>query len=550
MDFMSQWKVKTRLALGFGILVCLMLLLTILGIQKVNLIDDTLSQITDVNSLKQRYAINYRGSVHDRAIAIRDVAIDRNSSELNRLENEIKNLERFYRDSENNMQKMIASGVIFTPKEQAILRSIDQIQQKTLPMVQSIISDKKRDINANVALLDQVRPAFVEWLNSINQFIDYQEELNQQMTPAAREQASGFQNLMLLLSGVAIVISLLVAIVIERSFRQSLGGEPYEAQQAIKRLSKGDLTHRYGQRAKDSILDSLSGMSLTLTAIVSNIVQASTKIVGQVSEVSDGSSRVLSSAKQQSNLTADTLSRLEDMRHTIDQIADIAKQTESNSVMTTDNAHHGRELVFSVAKQMEKIALTVNSTVEQVKLLEAKTKDIGGILNVISGISEQTNLLALNAAIEAARAGESGRGFAVVADEVRQLAKRTGEATSQIESLISEVQSQTAISVKAMQATQPQVEEGNQKTAQASDLLINIEKQAKDTLHRIREVVSATDDQVAVVGEVVSAMGQISSMSSESIQLMAANENAGHELNRLANELKKEVAYFNISHNR
>ncbi|NAX07039.1 methyl-accepting chemotaxis protein, partial [Vibrio sp. V40_P2S30T141] len=79
MDFMSQWKVKTRLALGFGILVCLMLLLTILGIQKVNLIDDTLSQITDVNSLKQRYAINYRGSVHDRAIAIRDVAIARNS---------------------------------------------------------------------------------------------------------------------------------------------------------------------------------------------------------------------------------------------------------------------------------------------------------------------------------------------------------------------------------------------------------------------------------------------------------------------------------------
>ena len=79
LDNLSKLTIKARLAIGFGTTLFLMMLLTVLGIQKVNFIDETLTEITDVNSLKQRYAINYRGSVHDRAITIRDIAIARTS---------------------------------------------------------------------------------------------------------------------------------------------------------------------------------------------------------------------------------------------------------------------------------------------------------------------------------------------------------------------------------------------------------------------------------------------------------------------------------------
>ncbi|NOJ22122.1 methyl-accepting chemotaxis protein [Vibrio coralliilyticus] len=546
MDYLSTLKVKTRLGIGFGILVSLMVTLTVLGIQKVNFIDMVLSEMTDINSVKQRYAINYRGSVHDRAIAIRDIAIARNPQEISALEQEIKELEDFYRESEQNMQAMIAKGVMFTAEERQILSHIDQIQAKTLPLVRQIIADKKNDQVMTEVVLDKARPAFIEWLNTINQFIDYQENLNQTLTPEARGEAGGFQDLMLLLTAIALAISVVVGIAIERSFRKSLGGEPYEAQSAIRLMADGDLTHNYGERVSGSILNSLSGMSTKLTQIVSNIVSASGQLVEQVDEVADGSSRVLRSAQQQASLTQETVDKLDNMRHSIDQIAQVTTQTENNSVMTTDNARSGRELVFDVAAEMENISATIFATVEQVKQLEARTKDIGGIVNVISEISEQTNLLALNAAIEAARAGESGRGFAVVADEVRSLAQRTNDATSQIESMINEVQTQTAASVIAMENTQPQVEKGKEKTSQASQLLVDIENQAEDTLSHIRDVVQATNEQVEGVRDIAAAMEQISSMSDDSVNSMESNENAGRKLNQLANQLKQEVGFFKI----
>ena len=546
MDYLSTLKVRTRLLVGFGVLVCLMLILTTLGIQKVNFIDRGLSEITDINSVKQRYAINYRGSVHDRAIAIRDIAIARSSQEIAELVAVIRKLEVFYRDSEQNMQKMISDGVNFTSEERSILNHIDRIQSQTLPLVEKIIADKKADNVDFDMVLDQARPAFIEWLDTINQFIDYQERLNQKLTPEARQVAGGFQDLMLLLSAIAVAISVVVVVVIERSFRNSLGGEPYEAQSAIKRLADGDLTLQFSQHEPNSVLDSLSGMSGKITQIVSSIISASRQLVDQADEVSQGSNRVLELTQQQAGLTQDTVNQLDDMRHSIDQIAEVANQTEDNSVKTVDNSREGRELVFSAAEEMEKIALIVNDTVVQVQQLEARTKDIGGIVNVISDISDQTNLLALNAAIEAARAGESGRGFAVVADEVRNLAKRTGEATAQIEAMINEVQSQTAVSVSAMESAQPQVEKGKERTTQASDLLVNIENQAKDTLNRVRDVVQATNAQVEVVQGITTAMNQISTLSDDSVEAMASNQKAEQGLNQLANELKQEVSYFKV----
>lgn len=547
MSFILKLSIRARLVFGFAIALGFLVLLTVQGIQNVNYIDRTLAEITDINSVKQRYAINFRGSVHDRAIAIRDVAITDSPQDRQEYISEIRRLERFYTEAEDDMNTMLSQGVDFSSTERDILSRIESIQARTLPMVEEVIRLKAAGNDAQSLILEDVRPAFIEWLNVINEFIDYQEDANQQATPEARRVAGGFQNLMLILSGIAIVVSVFVGVLIERSLRMSLGGEPYDAQRAIQAISQGDMTVRLSTSERGSMLDSLSDMTDRITDIVRNIRNAATDLTEQANDVSEGSSQVLEAARHQGEQTSSTARALEDMRESINQVSTLASRNEEGSTVTSDYAKQGSSVVSGVAEQMEHISTTVDNTVEEIKKLDQQTQEISGITSVINQISEQTNLLALNAAIEAARAGESGRGFAVVADEVRQLAQRTGEATKQIESMLGDVQSQVATCVHAMETTQPLVESGRTETLTATKYLVDIETQANDSLTRAQEVVSATVEQVEAVNRIALTMEEVAAMSTQTIESMQSNESSAKALKQLSDKMKEEINFFRIT---
>ena len=546
MNSLLKLSIRSRLLFGFGIPLTFLILLNVQGIQKVNFIDRTLTEITDINSVKQRYAINFRGSVHDRAIAIRDVAITDSPAQRAEFIAVIRELERFYTEADNNMQAMISRGVEFSQTEQRILQKIDDIQSRTLPLVEQVIRLKQAGEDAQTLILNDVRPAFIAWLDAINEFIDYQEDQNQAATPEARKVAGGFQNLMLILTAIAFVISTLVGYLIARSLRMTLGGEPYEAQRAIQAISQGDMRVKLSTSEPGSMLDSLSDMTNRITDIVRNISSATAKLTLQANEVSEGSSQVLQAARLQGEQTESTAQALENMRDSINQVSEAASRNEEDSATTSDYAKQGSQVVNGVAQEMDTISDTVDTTVEEIKKLDEQTQKISGITNTINQISEQTNLLALNAAIEAARAGESGRGFAVVADEVRQLAQRTGEATKQIESMLSDVQAQVATCVTAMETTQPLVEHGRSETQTATRLLSDIEAQAVASLARAQEVVRATTEQVDVVNRISQTMDEVAAMSTQTIESMTGNEDAARTLKQLSEQLRKEIDFFSV----
>ncbi|AXX87471.1 4HB sensor-containing MCP-domain signal transduction protein [Malaciobacter marinus] len=218
--------ISKKLYTGFAFMLLIIILISTIGIIKVKFIDETLNEVVEINSVKQRYAINFRGSVHDRAIAIRDLVLAQNSQDLlfKKSLDDIKRLEKFYIKSAKPLDKIFQEGLNVDSEEKIILSKIKDIEKSTLPLVDKIIKLKQEGDNqkAKDILLFEAKDNFTNWLKVINEFIDYQENKNQIATPKAREVASSFSYTMITILSIALVLGVLIAYFISSQLIKSV----------------------------------------------------------------------------------------------------------------------------------------------------------------------------------------------------------------------------------------------------------------------------------------------------------------------------------------
>nr|WP_298101100.1 methyl-accepting chemotaxis protein [uncultured Shinella sp.] len=257
-----RFGISARLGLGFGFLVALMLVLTWTSISQVNSINHDLGRINDVNSVKQRFAINYRGSVHDRAIAIRDVVLVASEGERKEAIALIDKLATTYAENEKKMADMVSPPDGATAEERTILAEIADIQASTNPLVAEIIglTAKGDATNAHAVLLEKARPLFVDWLGAINKFIDYQENLNKTIGGDVRTSTSGFEHLSMIEVSVAIVLALVAAFFASRSITRPIA----QLRVTLAAMGRGELD---SQSASDSRKDEIGDLARAVAEV-------------------------------------------------------------------------------------------------------------------------------------------------------------------------------------------------------------------------------------------------------------------------------------------
>ena len=355
------------------------------------------------------------------------------------------------------------------------------------------------------------------------------------------------RNTTLSIGAVALIIGALLALLISRTITRPL----CEAARTMEDIAEGegDLTRRLdaaGRNELARLASAFNRFTEKIQILVREVASATSQLHGASDSMNNITAETDRGIREQQSETDQVATAVNEMAATVQEVARSATNAAEAATTADHEADQGHTVVSDTIKVITALAGEVEQASTSMQRLEADSRDIGTVLDVIRGIAEQTNLLALNAAIEAARAGEQGRGFAVVADEVRVLAQRTQQSTQEIESMIEKLQQAAKDMARIMENGRVKAHETVAQAQHAGTALDSIAKAVSVISDMNVQIASAVEEQSAVAEEINKNIANISHIAEMSAEGAHQTSAASREIRRLATELDGLVTRFKV----
>jgi len=515
----ENMKIGTRLSLGFGVVLMLMVAIIAVGMTNMAAMDNRMNDIVNDNNYKTKLINTMLESTHIVARVVRSIVLLEDKAAMDTEMKKIDAARKAYGEAWEALNKTEASE-----KGKEFRAKIQEARSVTVPLNDQVLAlgFANKAAEAIQLLMKQAGPAGQKWLDALDANAEFQEANTKKDFETSQQAYSNARTLMIALGAVALLLGVAIGWLLTRSITRQLGAEPGDAAALAQGVAEGDLSARIDIRPGDStsMMAQLKTMQDSLAQVVNNVRQNAEGVATASAQIAQGNIDLSSRTEEQASALEQTAASMEELSSTVKQNA--------------DNARQGNQLAQSASSVAIKGGEVVGQVVETMKGINDASKKIADIIGVIDGIAFQTNILALNAAVEAARAGEQGRGFAVVASEVRSLAGRSADAAKEIKALIS-----TSVE---------RVAQGTALVDQAGVTMNEVVSSIKRVTDIMGEISAASTEQssgVAQIGEAVTQMDQATQQNAALVEESAA---AAESLKGQAQQLVSAVAIFKLGH--
>ncbi|HUJ00059.1 MAG TPA: methyl-accepting chemotaxis protein [Usitatibacter sp.] len=507
-------SIGTRLALGFGAILAVLLLVSAGGTALGTKSRKDLSAVTAAAVAKERLAADMQQLVLRRSSVMRNVGLLSEYTAMQEQQKIANGLTRKFADARQAMLRLD-----LTPAERTLVESLDQADRAIEePFAKSMeLQSAFRNEEAVGLLMNSVDPAVNKMLDELDHLSEIQKKSNEEATRAALAMGDRLAMTTYVVEGICLVVAVLLAWALTRSITMPLR----EAVTIARRVASGDLTSQIEPRGRDEaaeLLAALREMNDGLARMVMQIRTGSESIAVGANQVAAGNQQLSSRTEEHASSLEETASTLEEFTTTVRQNAEHAKQASSLAGTASATAEKGGEVVSKVVTTMQEVTTS--------------SKRISDIIGVIDGISFQTNILALNAAVEAARAGEQGRGFAVVASEVRNLAQRSASSAKEIRGLIED--------------SVGRVEAGARLVEQAGKTMDELVASVKRVAEIMTEIAAASHEQSSGIEQINRAITQMDNVVQMNASLVEEATAAATSMANQATGLARSVAQFRL----
>ncbi len=536
-------KINQLVLGGFGLIIVLTGITNFVS----KSLNDSLSEANDW--------IIHTNDVTARLIRIKNILVDAETGQRGFI---ITNRERYlepYIQAKQEISEIIKTSkekISDNPEQVNRLSKIEALADKKFEELAETIALKKagkEQETLSLILSDKGKKFMEEIRQGLDEMLQIEQQLLEQRTKKA-EQINNIANFVywasfLCISIVAIIVSFLIIVVLNRSLNLSL----QSAFNFTEQIAAGDLTNKLDVSSNDVIgklMTALKNMSHSLNILIHKVQRSGIQVTSSSTQIAASGKQLEASITEQVAATNEVAAAAKEISATSTELVKTMEEVAEMSQMTAKAASENQKDLLQMETTIQQLTEATNSIAARLGVISEKANNINNIVVTITKVADQTNLLSLNAAIEAEKAGEYGLGFAVVAREIRRLADQTAVATLDIEQMVKQMQSSVSTGVMEMDKFATEVGRSVEDVARISTQTTQIIEQVQQLIPRFEDVNQGMETQSQGAQQISEAMSQLSNTSMQTADSLRDINHAIAQLNQVSQGLSQEISRFKL----